>query len=112
MKMFQYKSEDGKALYMEGKTGADLPKVISENLKLQRDKSGYKFFMIPEKPEMRSEEDKAPKKEEEGKEAGKIKGPGKPDGTGPMKDSPECPCSKKKSVAQIIRSFISTLPEE
>jgi len=25
------------------------------------------------------------------KAAGKLRGPGKPDGTGPMKDSPECP---------------------
>jgi len=34
--------------------------------------------------------------EAETKEAGKIKGPGIPDGTGPMKDSPECKMNKKK----------------
>jgi hypothetical protein len=34
--------------------------------------------------------------EGETKEAGKIKGPGVPDGTGPGKDSEECPFNKKK----------------
>jgi hypothetical protein len=31
------------------------------------------------------------------KTAGKIKGPGKPDGTGPMSDTPACPFNKEKS---------------
>lgn len=34
--------------------------------------------------------------EESKKEAGKIKGPGKPDGTGPMSGTDECPMSKKE----------------
>lgn len=34
------------------------------------------------------------------KEAGRIKGPGIPDGTGPMKDSPQCPYNKNKEEKQ------------
>lgn len=44
------------------------------------------------------EEKKAEETEKEAgeKEAGKIKGPGKPDGTGPMSGTPACPETKKK----------------
>lgn len=37
-----------------------------------------------------------PAEEEEKKEAGKIKGPGKPDGTGPLSGTPECQMTKKE----------------
>jgi hypothetical protein len=45
----------------------------------------------------KAEEAPAPKKEEP-VEAGKIKGPGKPDGTGPMSETPACPMTKKEDV--------------
>lgn len=44
------------------------------------------------KSDMVAKSKKAPVK----KEAGSIKGPGKPDGTGPMSGTPECPMSKEK----------------
>jgi len=43
---------------------------------------------------------------EKTKEAGKKKGPGVPDGTGPMKDSPECPINKDKEAKE------EKIPEE
>ena len=39
---------------------------------------------------------KPAEKEEEEKTAGKIKGPGKPDGTGPLSGTPACPMTKEK----------------
>jgi len=38
--------------------------------------------------------------DEEGKEAGKKKGPGIPDGTGPMSGTPKCPMTEEKEVKE------------
>jgi predicted RNA-binding Zn-ribbon protein involved in translation (DUF1610 family) len=52
---------------------------------------------VPAAPaEVKVPADAPEKKEEEKKEAGKIKGPGVPDGTGPMSGTPACPLSEKK----------------
>jgi hypothetical protein len=48
------------------------------------------------KVETEANEEVEVKLAEETKEAGKDKGPGVPDGTGPMKDSDECPFNKDK----------------
>jgi len=51
-------------------------------------------------------------KEKKDKEAGSIKGPGKPDGTGPGKDSPECPMNKEKKDKEASLEDIKKKKEE
>jgi len=56
---------------------------------------------VEAKKKKTSESDPAKDDEvEKEKEAGKKKGPGIPDGTGPMKDSPECPMNKDKEAKE------------
>jgi hypothetical protein len=57
---------------------------------------------VPEAPKVEEKAPEAPKVEEkkDEKEAGKKKGPGIPDGTGPMSDTPQCPMSEKKKAAE------------
>ena len=61
------------------------------------EKTGYCLACKKKISEMKKAEEEVPVE----KEAGKVKGPGVPDGTGPMKDSPECPYSEKKKEAEI-----------
>ena len=63
------------------------------------EKTGYCLHCKKKISEMKTAEEESVETE---KVAGKIKGPGIPDGTGPMKDSPECPKSEEKKATEVV----------
>jgi predicted RNA-binding Zn-ribbon protein involved in translation (DUF1610 family) len=76
----------------------------------------------PEKKEEEVEAKKEPPKDEkescaptakkEEVEAGKKKGPGVPDGTGPMSETPQCPMSEKKEASVVAVEEKKEEPKE
>jgi len=75
----------------------------------------YHDFLLEGSKKTSSNEPKGPSLEYEDheakKHAGKIKGPGVPDGTGPMKDSPSCPCNKNKKSETEKPKILVTLKD-